>query len=158
MRIVIQRDEIKYNQPEETKYINPGSFYIFLYYLRTLFITAIAIFIITSAIRFRISHQCRKILLLRFFPVMNIKPPCQISGFIIIEKAKPVGRRFYSIYLCRYLHGQMLIGSAIIPVQYMVTAGTRLQYICSLLAFLCITKIRFLFINNYRILGLYARQ
>ena len=55
MRIVIQRDEIEYNQPEETKQINPGSFYIFLYYLRTLFIAAIAIFIVTSSIRFRIS-------------------------------------------------------------------------------------------------------
>ena len=116
MRIVIQRDEVKYNQPEETKQINPGSFYIFLYYLRTLFIAAIAIFIVTPSIRFRISHQCRKIFLLIFSPVMNIKSPCQISGFIITEKAKPVGRRLYSIYLCRNLHGKMLIGRTIIPV------------------------------------------
>ena len=36
-----RQDEIEYNQPEETKQVNPGSFYIFLYYLRTLFIACL---------------------------------------------------------------------------------------------------------------------
>lgn len=90
MGIIVRRNEIEQDEPEEPLDIDQCCFNIAVDDPGTLFVTGLVVFVVGSCVVFGISQQGREILLLVFPPVMDIEPARNICRFSVVEKHRPL--------------------------------------------------------------------